>query len=153
MPELTESAASAREIVERFLHAALAPAENNLADLYAPEVVIEMPFAPPSYPRRAETGREELRARFVAGAGARHYQKVGSVVVYETSDPEVIIVEYDLHGKVVATGDPFVLSYIMVMTIRDGLIVHSRDYTDPIASAQALGMLPRLFELLTAQET
>lgn len=33
------------------------------------------------------------------------------------------------------------------MTVRDGEIVHSRDYTDPSAGARALGLLP---ELLTA---
>jgi hypothetical protein len=149
--EQTKAIPTAREVVERFLSAALDPAGGNLADLYGASVVIEMPFAPPGIPQRSETSGEELRARFQAGAGAREYQKVDSVVIHETADPEVVVVEYDVHGKVVATGKQFVLSYICVMTIRDGKIVHSRDYTNPITGARALGMLPKLIERLSQE--
>jgi ketosteroid isomerase-like protein len=71
-------------------------------------------------------------------------------VIHETADPEVIITEYDLHGRLVATGAPFVLSYLMVMTVRDGEIVHTRDYTDPIQGAKVLGRVP---DLLTALQS
>ncbi|GAA3649298.1 nuclear transport factor 2 family protein [Nonomuraea antimicrobica] len=149
--EQTKATPTAHEVVERFLSAALDPAGGNLADLYGASVVIEMPFAPPGIPQRSETSGEELRTRFQAGAGAREYQKIDSVVIHQTADPEVVIVEYDVHGKVVATGKQFVLSYICVMTIRDGKIVHSRDYTNPITGARALGMLPQLIELLSQE--
>ncbi len=56
-----------------------------------------------------------------------------------------------MHGKVVATGKPFVLSSICVMTIRDGKIVHSRDHTNPITAARALDMLPELIESLSRE--
>jgi hypothetical protein len=36
----------------------------------------------------------------------------------------------------------------MVMTIRDGLIVHTRDYTDPIAGARITGRIPELVAAL-----
>ena len=111
-----------------------------------------MPFAPPGVPQRSQTSGDELRARFQAGAGAREYQKIDSVVIHETADPEVVVVEYDLYGQVVGTGEPVaLLSYICVMTIRDGQIVHSRDYTDPIAGARVLGLQPRLIELLSQE--
>jgi ketosteroid isomerase-like protein len=138
-----------RDVVEQFLRAALDLASGELADLYAPEVELEMPFALPPYPRRAVIGREDLRARFRAGSATRRYLKVDAVVIHETADPEVVVVEYDLHGEALATSTPFVLSNAMVMTIRDGLIVHSRDYSDPIAAARALGALPQLVQTLT----
>jgi ketosteroid isomerase-like protein len=139
----------AREVVERFLAAALDPSGETLADLYGDMVVIEMPFAPPGFPNRTETTNSELRARFRGGAAARVYDKIDGVVLYETTDPEVIIVEYDVHGHRAADGEPFVLSYLNIMTIRNGKIVHSRDHTDPINAARALGMLPRLIEALS----
>jgi hypothetical protein len=37
----------------------------------------------------------------------------------------------------------------MVMTIRDGQIVQTRDYTDPIAGARAPGWVPQLLAALT----
>jgi hypothetical protein len=32
----------------------------------------------------------------------------------------------------------------MVITVRDGTIVHSRDYTNPVTAARLLGNLPEL---------
>ena len=120
-----------------------------MADCYAADVVIEMPFSPAAlYPARIETTREELRARFGAGTAVRTYERLDNVVIHETADPEVIISEYDLHGRLVETGESFVLSYLMVMTIREGRIVHTRDYTDPIQGAKVLGRLPDLLAAL-----
>jgi len=47
------------------------------------------------------------------------------------------------------TGEPFSLRYAMVITIQDGCIVHSRDYTDPVAGARLLGRLPELISALS----
>lgn len=139
---------SPRQLVDQFLRAAVSDRPEDMADCYASDVVIEMPFAPAGlYPPRAETTREELRARFKAGSAVRRYERLGNVVIHETTDPEVIITEYDLHGHLVTSGEPFVMSFVMVMTVREGLIVNTRDYSDPIAGARALGRLP---ELLTA---
>jgi ketosteroid isomerase-like protein len=142
---------SPRETVDRFLHAAAGSHPEDMADCYAPNVVIEMPFsAAVLYPSRIETTREELRARFKAGTASRRYRRLDNVVIHETTDPEVIITEYDLHGDLVETSEPFVLSFVMVMTIQDGQIVHTRDYSDPIAGAQILGKLPELLAALSA---
>jgi hypothetical protein len=144
----TNPANSPRNTVERFLHAAISGHPENIADCYAADVVMEMPFAvAPLFPDRIETTREQLRARFRAGAAVRRYTGLGKVMIHETADPEVVVVEYELHGQMVATDEPFTLPFALVMTIRDGHIVHSRDYTDPIAGARALGKLP---DLLTA---
>lgn len=143
-------ATTPRETVERLVRAATGDDPGAMADCYAAEVVIEMPFAVPAlYPARIETGREELRARFRAGAALRRYTRLDRLVIHETADPEVVIAEYALHGEMVATGTPFVLSFLMVVTVRDGEIVHSRDYTDPVAGARALGRVPELVAELT----
>jgi uncharacterized protein len=141
---------SARETVEQLLRAAVSAAPGDMADCYAPEVVIEMPFAVDAlYPGRVQTTREELRARFQAGTASRRYKSLGDVTIHETSDPEVIIAEYELHGEMIASGEPFSVRFAMVMTIRDGHIVHSRDYASPIAGARLLGRLPELVSALT----
>jgi uncharacterized protein len=144
------SAARPAEIADQFLHAMVSPDPGEMADLYAERVVIEIPFAPVSlYPARIETGREELRARFRAGRAARTYSRVDHVVVHQTADPEVVITECDLHGELRPAGVPFVQSFVLIMTIRDGLIVHSRDYTNPITGARLLGRVPELIAELT----
>jgi uncharacterized protein len=55
-----------------------------------------------------------------------------------------------LRGRIETTGESLDLPFIMVMTIRDGHIVHSRDYSDPIVGARITGTLPRLVDALTA---
>ena len=145
--------ASPRDTAEQFLEAATSPDPGDIADCYAPAVVIEMPFAAaPLYPARIETTRQELRARFRAGAAIRRYQRLSDVVIHDTADPEVVITEYQLHGELIQTGEPFTQQFAMVMIVRNGQIVHSRDYANPITGARLLGKLPELLAALGAGE-
>ncbi len=147
---MSASPASPRETVARFLAAVVSPSPGDMADCYADRVVIEMPFAAGLTPERLENTREEIRQRFAAGAAARRYTAVHDVRVHETADPDVLVIEYAIDGTRVADGGQFTMRFVMVLTFRDGLIVHSRDYTDPIAGARALGRLPELAARLTA---
>jgi ketosteroid isomerase-like protein len=140
---------SAREVVERYLAAALDPSGETLGDLYGDTVVIEMPFALPGTPKSSESTNAELRARFKGAAAALVFTKVDGVVIYETTDPDVVIVEYEMHGHRTADNGSFVLPYINILTIKNGKIVHSKDRTNPIDAAAALGMLPRLIEAIS----
>ncbi|HTZ24383.1 MAG TPA: nuclear transport factor 2 family protein [Streptosporangiaceae bacterium] len=148
MPATT---ATPRETAERFLRAAIGADPGDMADCYAPSFVIEMPFAvAPLFPGRVENTREELRARLRAGAASRRYKRLGNVVMHETADPEVVIVEYELHGEFTETAEPFSMRFLMILTVRDGQIVHSRDYSNPIVGARVTGRLPELIAALNA---
>lgn len=108
---------------------------DAFADMFAPDGVLELPFAPSSIPRRL-SGREAIRG-FLAPAGeaarsaGRRIKEYSSVVVHETTDPEIIIAEFDLDGEIVGTGETYQLSYIQVLRARNGQIVWMRDYMDP----------------------
>ena len=147
---MSASPASPRETVARFLTAVVSPTPGDMADCYADRVIIEMPFAAGLTPERLENTREEIRQRFAAGAAARRYTAVRDARVHETADPDVLVIEYAIDGTRVADGRQFTMRFVMVLTFRDGLIVHSRDYTDPVAGARALGRLPELAARLTA---
>lgn len=71
--------------------------------------------------------------------------------VHETADPDAMILEYTLDGIRLSAGEPFTMTFVMVLTFRDGLIAHSRDYSDPIAGARAIGRLPDLVTTLTQE--
>jgi ketosteroid isomerase-like protein len=122
-----------------------------MADCYAPRLVIEMPFSAGLAPERIETTREEIRARFAAGAAVRRYTAVRDPRIHQTADPNVMVLEYGLEGIMMASGTALAMTFVMVLTFRDGLIVHSRDYSDPIAGFSALGRLPELVARLTAE--
>jgi len=57
-----------------------------------------------------------------------HYKAYRNVVIHETADPEVIVVEQDITGTAATTGRDFTLPNIVVLRVRDGQIVHFRDY-------------------------
>lgn len=102
---------------------------------------------------RRASDRSGLRARLRAGAASRRYRRLGNVVIHETADPDVVIVEYELHGEFSQTAEPFSMRFLMVLTVRDGQIVHSRDYSNPIVGAQVIGRLPELIAALSAGGT
>ncbi|MCP9964195.1 nuclear transport factor 2 family protein [Actinomadura madurae] len=129
--------ASPREVFARLGEGISAGRWDELAALYAEDAVVEQPFAPPPAPPRLE-GRATLDRHFRrAGAGPLEL-RVRDVVVHDTADPEVIVVEYGYDGRVATTGRTFTVANILVLRIRDGLIVESRDYHDHPGLAGAL---------------
>ena len=82
-----------------------------------------------------------MRARMKAVSGLWSYDSVDGVVLHETADPEVIIAEFRVHGRITAGGKHVTLTYIMVTRVVDGLIVSSRDYGNPLESEVLLATL------------
>lgn len=136
-PSLTARARSPRETVELLLRTIVTGTRDQVADLYAPDVVIEIPFAPGEIPAVTQ-GREAFRARMNAAAALFDFDAVSDVRLHETADCEVVIAEYRISGHVTGGEKPFSLSYITVIRVRDGLIVSSRDYGNPLETSALL---------------
>ena len=71
-------------------------------------------------------------------ASLRCDSRSDNLVVYETTDPEVVIAEYDYDGRVVPTGATFRVANVQIFRVHGGEIVRSRDYHDHAAIAAAL---------------
>jgi ketosteroid isomerase-like protein len=71
-----------------------------------------------------------------------------NIRIHQTADPEVVVGEFDYAGTVVATGEPFRTSNVIVLRVRDGLIVESRDYIDHLGMARARGLVEPLIAAL-----
>jgi ketosteroid isomerase-like protein len=71
-------------------------------------------------------------------AGPLKYERYRTLAIYETSDPDTIIVEQEALGTSAPAGE-FALPNIVVLTVRDGQIVHLRDYVNVVAAAAAAG--------------
>lgn len=108
--------------------------------LLADDVVVEMPFALPGQPNRIQ-GRQNFIAFAEAGRAALpvRFEGCRNVVVHETADPNVIVVEYELAATLTTTGVSAAAPFIGVLRVRDGLVTHWREYQNPLAIAQALG--------------
>lgn len=129
----TNHTLSPREVFDRKLRLAMAGDREEEVELFAPDAVVEFPFAPDGVPERFE-GREQILAMSKAldgirrGAKFRVLEDRSSLTVHETGDPEVVIAEIDAYVEAEATGEVRPVRQIHVYRIRDGRIVHLRDF-------------------------
>jgi uncharacterized protein len=143
LPEAREGrmpSATPAEVLDRRRHLILSGDADGFADLFAPDGVIETPFAgPPGMPARQE-GRETIRevARQVMALPLR-FEDFEVAELYQTQDPEVVIAEVRAKGTVTTTGRSFTATSIQVLRIRDGHIVLFRDFADPRVLEHVIG--------------
>ncbi|MEV6346649.1 nuclear transport factor 2 family protein [Actinoplanes sp. NPDC051851] len=107
--------------------------------MLADDVVTELPFAPPGRPTRLE-GKQAVIELARAGRASFpvRFDDCRDVVIHETADPDVIIVEYELVGTHTATGVQSSAPFIGVLRTRDGLLAGWREYQHTMAIAAAL---------------
>ena len=112
---------------------------DGLADLHAPDAVIEWPFRRPPVTVRLE-GREAIReySRQVMASPLR-LETYEVAELYQTQDPEVVIVEMRAKATVNSTGRSLTATSIQVLRIRKGRIVLVRDFADPRVLEEVIG--------------
>ena len=112
---------------------------DGFADLFAPDAVIEAPFAPRGAPSRLE-GREAIReySRHIMTSPLR-LEDFEIAEFYQTQDPEVVIVEMRAMGTAATTGRSFVATSIQILRIREGHIVLFRDFANPRGLEDVIG--------------
>lgn len=110
--------------------------------LLSPELVVETPFAPAPM-RRYESREAWLSYYRAAGAGLLvKFERFTELATHHTADPEVLLVEYELGGVVLATGVRASVQCIAMLRVRDGRITHWREYQDIPAITEALTRQP-----------
>jgi hypothetical protein len=130
--------AGPREAFELFRDHLLTGTSAGLETFLADDGVVESPFAPPGAPRRIE-GREAFAARAVPQREALlrrvRFTAVRDVVVHETADPQVAVVEYEVEAVREADGLRAATPFAVVVRVRDGRVVLWREYQNPAAMA------------------
>ncbi|MGW6735933.1 nuclear transport factor 2 family protein [Streptomyces sp. NPDC055013] len=100
--------------------------------LWADDGVMEFPFAPPDWPERLE-GREAVAAYMRDYPDHIDLHGFPDLRIHETTDAGTFVVEMRGVGRMVATGGPFDMTYIAVVTVQDGRFTSYRDYWNPLA--------------------
>ncbi|MFF1724808.1 nuclear transport factor 2 family protein [Streptomyces sviceus] len=101
-------------------------------DLWAEDGLMEFPFAPAGRPQRLE-GKEAVAAYMRPYPDHIDLHDFPDLRIHQTTDPQTIVVEMRGVGRLVQTGAPFDMTYIAVVTVRDGRITSYRDYWNPLA--------------------
>ena len=145
---------TAREVAELVRRMVEGKEGIVFADLFAEDGVMEYPFGIPGMPLTLD-GQEAIRSFFEERSGLRDLFDMDEVTaeVYQTDDPEVVITEIKHHGFSHAAKEPYQMRALGIIRVRDGKIVHYRDYMNPLALAHYTGRLPELVANLSGSGT
>jgi ketosteroid isomerase-like protein len=126
------SPATPADVLAERRHVLLNGDIDGFVNLFAPDGVIEGPFTGPSAAPLHLAGREAIReySRLIMASPLR-LEDFEVTELYQTQDPEVVIVEMRTKGTLTSTGRSFAATSIQILRIRDGQIVLFRDYADP----------------------
>ena len=127
------SSATPADVLNRRRQLMLAGDADGFADLFAPDAVMEFCFhgPPGGAPTRLE-GREAIRAysRQFTDSPLR-LDDYEVTELHQAQDPAVVIAEMRTTATLTTTGRSLTARSIQVLRIRDGQIVHFRDFADP----------------------
>ena len=112
--------------------------------------VIEFPFAPQGRPNRVE-GKAALYT-YMEGLNDIEFLSILQQQIHLTLDPDIIIVEITWKGRVLSTARPFNGKYVWIMRMKDGKLIHQRDYWSPLVLLEARGGLDASKQNIKASE-
>lgn len=95
---------------------------------FADDAVHEFPFAAAGAPERLD-GKDAIRTYMTAISEHIRFGALSDVRVRETRDG--LVIEAEGHHREAASGAPFDLRYVWVITRHDGLVTRLRDYMGP----------------------
>ena len=144
---MSASPNSPRAVVAATHRALLEGDAAAFARCFAEDAVLEFPFSmEPAVPPRVE-GRESIR-RVAAALGERfrregtRLRRFENLIVHETTDPEVLVVEFEALGESREGSGAFRLPDIQVWRVRGGEVQSMRDYLGPEPRARPAAPLP-----------
>jgi len=115
---------------------------EHFFDIISEEVVYEVLYDFPGWPRIVK-GRAELMARFAGYRDNIRLQAADELITHRTDDGAVVVIEYEVHGIILATGVKYDNRFASIMRIKDRKIAHWRDYMDSLAAWNALTAIAR----------
>jgi ketosteroid isomerase-like protein len=110
---------------------------QHFFDILADDAFFDFRYNFPGWPLTIR-GRNNLMDRFSGYGNTIKLHSADRLVVHRSQDSRVVILEYDVHGKILSTGVSYDNRFISVITIENRKIVHWRDYMDSLAAWAAL---------------
>jgi uncharacterized protein len=123
-------------IMKRALGHRVDQSATSFIAMMAEDFVMEFPYARPGMKTRID-GRAAVVSYLSTVGEAVSVDTVDNVMVHETLDPEVVILEFEGHGRALKVGEPYEQRYISVIRTRGGRLVHYKDYWNPIEGLKA----------------
>jgi len=110
---------------------------DHYFDAISEDAIFEFRYYFPDWPLKIR-GRDNLMASFSGYGKTIKLHSGDALVVHRSQDSRVVILEYQVHGKILSTGAPYDNRLISVVTIEKRKIAHWIDYMDSLAAWKAL---------------
>ncbi|MEJ0049434.1 MAG: nuclear transport factor 2 family protein [Rhodospirillales bacterium] len=106
-------------------------------DTLADDVLFEFLYEFPGWPRETH-GRANLMALYSGYGRNIRLDHGDSLIVHPSDNGRVVTLEYQVHGKALATGAAYDNRFVSIATIENRKIARWRDYMDSLAAWTAL---------------
>jgi len=106
-------------------------------DTLADDVQFEFLYDFPGWPR-VTRGRDNLMALYSGYGRNIQLNRGDSLIVHPSDNGRVVTLEYQVHGKVLATGATYDNRFVSIATIENRKILRWRDYMDSLVAWTAL---------------
>ena len=110
---------------------------EHFFDVVSDDVVYEVLYDFPGWPRTIE-GRTDLMAQFKGYGDNIELTSADHLIRRRTDDGRVFVIEYEVHGTVLATGVKYDNRFCSIIEIEHRKIAHWRDYMDSLAAWNAV---------------
>ncbi len=110
---------------------------EHFFDVVADDIPYEVLYDFPGWPRLIQ-GRAELMAKFAGYCAAITLQSADNLAAHMAASWQVLVIEYEVHGTVLATGVKYDNRFASILTIANRKLVRWRDYMDSLAAWNAL---------------
>jgi ketosteroid isomerase-like protein len=110
---------------------------KHFFDIITDDIIYEVLYDVPGWPRVIR-GRTDLMAAFKGYVDNIALQSADELVVHTTHDGRVVVIEYEVHGTIVATGAKYDNRFCSIIKMGNRKIAHWRDYMDSLAAWNAL---------------
>ena len=106
-------------------------------DAFAEDAIFESRYRFPGWPVTIQ-GRTNLVASLSGYGKTIKLESGNGLIVHRCHDSRVVILEYEVHGRILSSGARYDNRFISVVTMENRKIVHWRDYMDSLAAWTAL---------------
>jgi uncharacterized protein len=115
---------------------------EHFFDTLTDETIYEVLYDVPGWPRVIK-GQTDLMAAFRGYVGKIALRSADGLITHKTDDGRVVVIEYEVHGTILATGVTYDNRFCSIIKIENRKIAHWRDYMDSLAAWNALTAKPR----------
>ena len=110
---------------------------EHFFDVVADDVIYQVLYDFPGWPRIVQ-GRADLMALFRGYVDTIALQSADKLIAHKTDDGRVVVIEYEVHGTILATGVKYNNRFCSIIKLEHRKIAHWRDYMDSLEAWNAL---------------